>query len=834
MIKIAGTINEKSYADISVIMEKLPLQKVFTMFMPSDINKTYNVNSGDINLTTNIKGELKKATGTLKLSLNNLSLTDKINQIDYANKLLVVDFTSDFKNMTGKITNNNFQLTLNGASLGCDNLVVTLGEKDITIDPSKLNVNNSTDINFEGSIKNYIKNPIFNFGANGYIKTQDIKQFLGSDVAPFIKEKGAIPLNATLTGDSKKQTLTASIDADSNNYITPIDIKNVLNKNTTLKTVIDFKGDRLKIKDTGFYIKTTQKDPKDETKTIAKYDEVVGIEGTITKLNTNNPNINIIKVKIPNSLNATICAFPQSKLDATGHLYVFGDLASPRLRGNFNLLNISIPELLLSADKAEAKFEGKNLDVELKNILANGSDYNILLNADLNPSDNFIIKNINVISKLTDADKLMKVSDLAMKYVPASSSSSSTASSDIPVIIQDGSVDIKEIKTGNITLTNTTSKLALAKNILYVKNIITSAFKGTVKGDVSVNLIDGEIKTLLKGNNLDVAKTLLDAAAMKDTLTGTMDFDTNVSLKGQTYEEQMKTLKGDVNFVIKNGTLGPFGKLENLILAENIRESSFFQSTIGSVLNSLLSFDTTHFNTLTGNLSFKDGITDIKSIKSEGDIMATYIFGNFDLLKNTIDIKLRGRLGSQVSDSMGMLSLLNPINLVKATPGMSLVMGKVFFLFTEVVTTDELNAIPTLGKDISDTNTTKFQVVVRGDVAKPLTLVKSFKWLALESDMENAQNYLKSIPEDVLPVDITTINTDEIKTQVKEQATQTVKDTINNTVSEETKQTVEQTKDTFSKIKSLFKNKEQTKTDVTNAIKEQAQQLIEEATKTEE
>jgi hypothetical protein len=428
----------------------------------------------------------------------------------------------------------------------------------------------------------------------------------------------------------------------------------------------------------------------------------------------------------------------------------------------------------------------------------------------------------------------MKVSDLAMKYVPASSSSSSTASSDIPVIIQDGSVDIKEIKTGNITLTNTTSKLALAKNILYVKNIITSAFKGTVKGDVSVNLIDGEIKTLLKGNNLDVAKTLLDAAAMKDTLTGTMDFDTNVSLKGQTYEEQMKTLKGDVNFVIKNGTLGPFGKLENLILAENIRESSFFQSTIGSVLNSLLSFDTTHFNTLTGNLSFKDGITDIKSIKSEGDIMATYIFGNFDLLKNTIDIKLRGRLGSQVSDSMGMLSLLNPINLVKATPGMSLVMGKVFFLFTEVVTTDELNAIPTLGKDISDTNTTKFQVVVRGDVAKPLTLVKSFKWLALESDMENAQNYLKSIPEDVLPVDITTINTDEIKTQVKEQATQTVKDTINNTVSEETKQTVEQTKDTFSKIKSLFKNKEQTKTDVTNAIKEQAQQLIEEATKTEE
>ena len=78
----------------------------------------------------------------------------------------------------------------------------------------------------------------------------------------------------------KKQTLTASLEANANNYITPIDIKNVLDKNTIFKTVIDFKGDRLKIKDTGFFIKTIEQDSENPEKTITKYEEIIDIDGS--------------------------------------------------------------------------------------------------------------------------------------------------------------------------------------------------------------------------------------------------------------------------------------------------------------------------------------------------------------------------------------------------------------------------------------------------------------------------------------------------------------------------------------------------------------------------
>ncbi len=814
IFKIDGSINEKSYADISILMEQMPLAKVVSMFLPAEINNTYNVNSGNINLIANIKGELKNANGNIKLSLKNLSLTDKVNKIDYLNNLLVADFTSDFKTFTGNINNSDFKLKINGASIDCEKFSLNIGEKDLKINPSIIKINNSTDINLDGEIKDYIKNPIFNFNVNGNIRTKDLKQFLGPDMAIFIKEKGIIPININLNGDKKKQTLTASLEANANNYITPIDIKNVLDKNTIFKTVIDFKGDRLKIKDTGFFIKTIEQDSENPEKTITKYEEIVDIDGTITKLNTQNPNINLIKIKIPNSLNMTVCAFPSSQLMADGHLLIFGDLLAPRIRGELNVWNLSIPELMITMDKAIAKFESKNLDINIKNLIANGSDYNILMNADLNPSKYFTIKNLNLISNLTDADKLIEVSNAAIKYMPASASGNNTQNikqADIPVIIKDGNIDIKEIKTGNIILNETTGKISFDKNILYINNLITSGFKGKIRGDVSTNILTNEIKAILKGNDLDVEKTLLDAAAMKDTLTGKMDFNTDISLKGITYEEQMKTLKGTLNFTMKDGTLGPFGKIENLIMAENIRETAFFQSTIGTVINSLLSFDTSHYNTLKGELRFNNGIAEINPITSTGDVMGTYIFGDFDLLKNTIDIKLRGRLGSQVSDSMGPLSMLNPVNLVKATPGMSIVLGKMFALFCEEVTEDEIAQIPNLGKDISETNSTKFQVVVRGDVAKPLTLIKSFKWLALQSEIENAKSYLNTIPQNTLPVDITNIDKEEIKTQVKEQTKQAIKDTLDKSVSEETKESINKTKETANKLKSLFGNKEETK-----------------------
>ena len=64
-------------------------------------------------------------------------------------------------------------------------------------------------------------------------------------------------------------------------------------------------------------------------------------------------------------------------------------------------------------------------------------------------------------------------------------------------------------------------------------------------------------------------------------------------------------------------------------------------------------------------------------------------------------------------------------------------------LFCETITQEEMDAIPHFSEDYSDYNATKFQVIARGDVAKPLSLVKSFKWLVVQSDIDNANSYIQ-------------------------------------------------------------------------------------------
>ena len=122
-----------------------------------------------------------------------------------------------------------------------------------------------------------------------------------------------------------------------------------------------------------------------------------------------------------------------------------------------------------------------------------------------------------------------------------------------------------------------------------------------------------------------------------------------------------------------------------------------------------------------------------------------------NLLTNIIDSKVRVRLASAVSDLLGPIAVANPINLVKKTPGLNVATAKLFSVFSQVVTQDEYNEIPDFAKNHSDSNATKFQIVLAGDVARPLTLVKSFKWLALQSDIDRAhefsENYIQEQEE---------------------------------------------------------------------------------------
>ena len=155
--------------------------------------------------------------------------------------------------------------------------------------------------------------------------------------------------------------------------------------------------------------------------------------------------------------------------------------------------------------------------------------------------------------------------------------------------------------------------------------------------------------------------------------------------------------------------------------------------------------------------------------------MSMYIAGKVGLLDNSADLKVRGKLASAFSDSLGPLANINPINLVKNTPGLNIVLAKTFSIFCQAVSEEEMKAIPELAVNKSDDYATKFQIVLRGDTRKPLKMIKSFKWLALNSEIEAAQNFVDTIPmpeegEENLSVEELIQKRAEAAAEAKEQA----------------------------------------------------------------
>lgn len=188
---------------------------------------------------------------------------------------------------------------------------------------------------------------------------------------------------------------------------------------------------------------------------------------------------------------------------------IFGKLTSPLMRGNFKVHGLRIPELFLTMDEADVNLSGKNIVLDVKRLLLNGSDINITARTDINPHPQFTISRLDVRSRLIDLDRLMKVPEALAGYTAPPLPSTNTQPADIPVIIRSGSINMRRIKTGEITATNTTGRISMRNNNFFLNNLRTTAFDGIIRGDITANIITMALQIRTRGTGLNVEKQYL-------------------------------------------------------------------------------------------------------------------------------------------------------------------------------------------------------------------------------------------------------------------------------------------------------------------------------------
>ena len=750
-LSISGRIDSDSIANLYIKGGKIPLTGLYNAFAPRDIKNKYSLNSGFLTVDTKINGKIDNLMAILKSNIENLDFRDRAGEFVITNKSMRLGFANYSGELHGRLNNTGFNAKFpkRHSVIKNEELKIDLDNDKITIHPSNVSFNKNSIINISGGITEAFSKMNAVFTANGKFSASDLGDVLLQTAVPYFDIKGFLPFRAKCFINGNKLKAIAQGASDPQNYITPVNMDDFRGKQTIAQFVIDKNKNTLKISNTGLFTRTLGKALSDNLAANTRgAKEIIKVRGIISNLNSQ-PFVSLIKIVFPNEMSGSVHILKKSRFTMGGNLHIFGKPENLKITGKIDLKKLSFPELLTTMDRVIIDMGSKQVTSRAHRINANGNDISIIAISDWDKIFNLDFNNVKIFSRYIDVNKILKVPQAGEKAFPGSAKevrNDNGVRPDNPVKIKDGSLRLNKIVMDNLQINNTSSKLRMNKSTVYLDKLKTKPFGGEVFGDVSYHILDSKVRAKVSGQNFDIEKVLLDVMNMKDMLSGTANFIADIVFEGTDITNQLKSLKGFIDFNVVNGQLGPFGKIENFLMAENIRENAFFSSTIGSVITNLVTFDTSRYNSLFGHLTFENGFVNISPVKSQGNVMSMFIIGKAGLLDNSADMKVRIKLASAFSDKLGPLANINPINIVKKTPGLNIVAVKMFALFCEEVSEEEMSAIPELGEGKSDENATKIQIKLRGDTRKPLKMIKSFKWLALDSEIQSAKEFVDTLP----------------------------------------------------------------------------------------
>ena len=396
-------------------------------------------------------------------------------------------------------------------------------------------------------------------------------------------------------------------------------------------------------------------------------------------------------------------------------------------------------------------------------------------------------------SKLSFKGKINITGSMLNPIISGSASVPSISIPEIPVTMSDmnlklngtilhGSGTVKEFASGGIKAQNLSSDFELKGMDFYLNNLKGDSFKGKVHGNILYNLSNAKTKISFKGSGMDAESAIEGAAGIKNALTGTLGFDTNLTLTVLEYSEMMKSMKGNLSFDITKGAFGTIGRFEGFLGAGNITQNYFLKNTVNALSSAAGLATTAQFDKMEGKMTFFDGWANLNPVKSSGPSLCYYITGKYNIVNGTTNVNILGRLDAPMVAKLGALGTLD----------MSDIIGDKAASVLRILTTNPQNEktenIPALSN--GSTNYQDFKVSFNGGVDSKSS-IKTFKWIK-NADMTNlkpqtAKDVVNSVKE-------------AYKTNIK-----TTKEEINNAIETEKKK-IENAKNQINTTKEDFQN----------------------------
>lgn len=658
----------------------------------------------------------------------------KLDNID-ANGHLKADFNlkSDFKQIESdgylKIKNASVKNTLYNVTLNSINTVVDFSQNSVKIPQTRANINNEP-IAIQGTIDKTANADLSVIADN--LQLKGILLALGQ--TKILRENniynGTVSLNASLKGRLDKASPQIKISAQN------IDLLNnhsksrikaasaIINTNKTkgqaqitgvkilpaAPAIISIPSLNLNFDDKTLYLKPTY---------LFINNIKTNLSGKISHLKTM-PVLDSVMISIPNQVSMPIKGYPNSEIVLKGDLILQGDVNKPEIKGGFNIPLISIPSGATTLKNTTLQFD-KDINISCPQIQIANSLMNLTAQASndlLNETGGIVVKNVNFNSNNIDLNII----------VPIMRNFAKNKNSNLSFTILNGKSNIKRFKTGNIVANDITSDISMKNNVLYLDNLLGSAYFGDVAGKGSYDFTHRKTCINLQGRGLSADLAIKGLTGKDEDVHGVLDFDSDISISGFSRNAILRSLDGTLNFIISDGKMGMLGKLEHLLYAQNIVSNSFFKASLNLVAKALTVKNTGVYKYMKGKLAFNNGLAKIGYIKTSGPSMSLYISGHLYLPEQLANLIILGRISEDVVKILGPIGDFSVSKAISSIPKIGGVSAGILNQITTNPNYENTSQIPDLFPK-THFQTKEFKVVIDGEIHKQ-TSVKSFKWIS--------------------------------------------------------------------------------------------------------
>ena len=326
---------------------------------------------------------------------------------------------------------------------------------------------------------------------------------------------------------------------------------------------------------------------------------------------------------------------------------------------------------------------------------------------------------------------------------------------EIPVIIENlvaklngpiikGHATLSKFASGGIAAQDCSTDFSMKGVNFYLNNLKGTAFDGKINGNIIYNMSNLNTSVDFHGQGLNAEKAVAGAVGISNALTGTLEFDTNLTLKVVDYEEMMRSMRGKLSFKVMNGSFGNIGRLENFFGASNIVSNAILKTTVATLSNLSAVKNSAKYDYITGDMTFSNGWANLNSIKSTGQTLAYFVYGKLHLINMSTNLTILGRLDQSVVSLLGPVGELSADKLLSAIPKFGTLTASIANALTTNPKGERVSEIPALSngsKAYKD-----FKVIFNGGIESSNS-IKSFKWLTKvdTSALEPQQNVVETI-----------------------------------------------------------------------------------------